>query len=139
MVKVCDICGNEIEIDKLGSGRCKRCGWHNVDPEFAEEANYPNMVSLNEAKKLFSQGKKLLPTLEGFLDILSRGFEMALWYRGKKYGAMKNRDVYNFYLWNSEENFQEYPTIEEFGEKANITGVLLKNIWDKIKRIEYDC
>ena len=52
---------------------------------------------------------------------------------------MKYHKVYDFYLWDSEENFQEYQTIEEFGEKANIGGTLLKDLWDKIKRIEYDC
>ncbi len=80
-----------------------------------------------------------MPTFAGFLDIVSRGFEMALWYRGKKYGAMKYQNKYDFYLWDSEENFQEYTTIEELREKANIDGELLKDIWDKIKRIEYYC
>ena len=135
----CDVCGNEVIIDRFGNGKCKNCGWHNEDSKFTVCANYPNMVSLEEAKELYRQGKKLLPTFAGFLDIVSRGFEMVLWYRGKKYGAMKYRGKYDFYLWDSEENFQEYTTIEELGEKANIDGELLKDIWDKIKRIEYDC
>ena len=64
---------------------------------------------------------------------------MALWYNGNKYGAMKDYDVYDFYLWDNEEGFQEYGSIEEFGEKANIGGVLLKDLWKEIKKIEYDC
>lgn len=139
MIIKCDVCGSEVKIDRLGNGKCKNCGWHNEDSKFTVCANYPNMVSLEEAKELYRQGKKLLPTFAGFLDIVSRGFEMALWYRGKKYGAMKYQNKYDFYLWGSEENFQEYTTIEELREKANIDGELLKDIWNRIKRIEYDC
>lgn len=138
-VESCDVCGKEVKVDQLGNGRCGNCGWHNNKREFTEEANYPNMVSLKETKELYRQGKKLLPSFEGFLDILTHGFEMALWYGGKKYGAMKDGDAYDFYWWDHEEGFQEYETIEEFGEKANIGGDILKDIWNRIKRIEYDC
>ncbi len=138
--KPCDVCGNEIKIDQYGNGECKVCGWFNVESKFSEKANYPNMLSLANARESYRQGKKLLPTFEDFLDIVSRGFEMALWYKRRKYGAMLfSEKSFDFYLWNSEENFQEYQTIEEFGEKANIDGKLLKDIWQNIKRIEYDC
>ena len=49
-----------------------------------------------------------------------------------------NGDVYDFYLWDNEEGFQEYGSIEEFSEKANIGGTLLKDLWGEIKKIEYD-
>lgn len=139
MTKSCDVCGKPIQIDKFGNGKCKNCGWVNDRPEFTKEANYPNFLPLEDARKAYSEGRKLLPTFEIFLDILSRGFEMALWYNGNKYGAMKDYDVYDFYLWDNEEGFQEYGSIEEFGEKANIGGVLLKDLWEEIKKIEYDC
>ncbi len=138
-IKPCDVCGKEIKIDQFGNGYCKVCGWYNDDPQWTEKPNYPNMLSLSDAREAYRQGKKLLPTFDIFLDILSRGFEMKLWYKGKKYGAMKYHEVYDFYLWNSEENFQEYNSIEDFGKMANIDGVLLKDIWREIKQIEYDC
>ena len=139
MTKACDVCGKSIKIDRFGNGKCKNCGWVNDRPEFTKKANYPNFLSLEDARKAYRDGKMLLPTFEIFLDILSRGFEMALWYNGKKYGAMKDYDVYDFYLWDNEEGFQEYNSIKEFAEKANIGGVLLKDLWGEIKKIEYDC
>lgn len=139
MIKKCDVCGADIKIDEYGNGHCKKCGWHNVREEEAEKANYPNFLPIVDARKAYMQGKKLLPTYDFFLDILSRGFEMALWYKNKKYGAMRDGDMFDFYLWNSWENFQEYTTIEEFSENANINGKLLKEIWQDISRIEYDC
>lgn len=139
MIKKCDVCGADIKIDVYGNGYCKNCGWHNVREEYSEKANYPNFLSLEDARKTYSQGRKLLPTFDGFLDILSRGFEMALWYKNKKYGAMRNGAMYDFYLWNSEEIFQEYSTVNEFADNANIDGKLLKEIWNEILRIKYDC
>lgn len=137
--KPCDLCGNEIKIDQYGNGKCKVCGWNNDEPECYLKPNYPNMLSLADAKEAFKQGKKLLPTYEIFLDLISRGFEMAIFYKRKKYGAMRRKGVYDFYLWNSEENFQEYSSTDEFFSNANINGKLLKDIWNDIKHIEYDC
>ena len=139
MFKNCDVCGADIKIDEYGNGYCKKCGWHNARSEDYEYANYPNFLSLVDAQKAYMQGKKLLPTFDGFLDILSRGFEMAIWHKKKKYGAMLNGNKYDFYLWGSEDNFQEYETIEDFSDKANIDGELLKDIWQDITKIEYDC
>ena len=135
----CEVCESKIKESKDGDDKCGKCGWCPVDSELTEEVNYPNLVSLKEAKELFQQGKNIFPTFHGFLDILSRGFEMALWYCGKKYGVMKHEEKFKFYLCDGKENSQEYTTMKEFGEKANIDGDLLKDIWDKIERIEYDC
>ncbi len=52
---------------------------------------------------------------------------------------MRRKGVYDFYLWNSEENFQEYSSTDEFFSNANINGKLLKDIRNDIKHIEYDC
>ena len=96
LTKPCDVCGKPIKIDQFGNGKCKNCGWVNDKPEFTKKANYPNFLSLKDARKAYHEGEKLLPTFEIFLDILSRGFEMVLWYNGNKYGAMKDYDVYDF-------------------------------------------
>ncbi len=139
MIKYCDVCGSKVEIDDYNNGRCKNCGWNNVAPDVSEVANYPNMLSLSDAKIAYKNGKRLLPSFGGFLEILSRGFEMVIWYKTKKYGAMLNNKMFDFYLWNSNKNFQEYNTIDEFAEKANINGVPLRDLWKDIVKIEYDC
>ncbi len=86
-IKLCDVCGNEIKIDQFGNGECKNCGWHNDNPDYTEKANYPNFLSIADAKIAYSQGKKLYHTFELFLDIMKRGFEMSFRYKNKKYGV----------------------------------------------------
>ncbi len=139
-MKKCDVCGKDIIIDKFGNGRCKNCGW--IDNEDAlkcpDMVLWPNITSLNNAKKLVLQNKKLKPTYDEFLNIVKNNLEPSFKYKNKKYGSTQF-DGIEFYEYDTDEGYQTYSNIEEFDKQANINGVRLKDLWNNINHFEIGC
>lgn len=139
-IKKCVICGNDVKIDNWDNGKCKVCGWHQNEESFKnpEKIIYPNITAFNHATKLFHEGKQIVPTFEEFILIVLNNYEPHFKYKNKNYGCT-NFNGYEFFEWNEERGYQNYPTIEEFKEKVNINGLLLKDIWDSIKKFQLGC
>ena len=139
-VKACDVCGKPVTIDQFGYGDCKNCGWIQ-DParlKSPDRVEYPNRISLNKAKMLYKQGKKLEPDFDDFIAGLEIYSEMEFTYNNKSYGVFLYEDnQVEFFENENPENLQVYSNATEFKQKANINGKLLKNIWQDVKNPDF--
>lgn len=139
-VKACDVCEKPVTIDQFGYGDCKNCGWIQ-DParlKSPDRVEYPNRISLNKAKMLYKQGKKLEPDFDDFIAGLEMYSEMEFTYNNKSYGVFLYEDnQVEFFENENPENLQVYSNATEFKQKANINGKLLKNIWQDVKNPDF--
>jgi hypothetical protein len=137
MVK-CSICGKVALQDQYGNGECKNCGWKFSKDEVSWEKklgiSYPMLVTPTTAREQYKQGKPFKATFEEFVNGLYFYSEMTFMYKGKYYGTFlyKNGDI-EFFQNKVPESIQKYKSREEFVSSANINGVLLKDMWDKIE------
>ncbi len=133
-VKNCDVCNNIVHIDQFGQGKCDICGWEQnpgVNPNCVQ---YPNMVSLNKAKRLYNEGKQILPDFDDFIEALYMYSEVEFYYKNKYYGVLLVDDGIEFTQGKSYEIFK---TKEDFENKANIDGILLTKLWKDVKDADY--
>ncbi len=130
----CEVCGNLTFSDDYGNtDKCPHCGWKsNSDSEFYEECydiSYPLLVPLSRAREQYKAGQKFKATLEDFINGLNFYAEMLFWHNGKVYEVFRRNGGVVF---SSKDNEQGFTTINEFRDKANINGRLLKDIWDEV-------
>ena len=139
-IKACDVCGTITAIDQFGFGECKGCGWIQ-DPDAPEQPDrvmYPNRVSLNKARSLYAQGKKLEPDLDDFIAGLMMYSEMEFYYRNINYGViLYGNGQIEFFQDQVPDSLQIYRDAEDFKAHASIDGKLLKDIWKDVTKADY--
>lgn len=138
-LKVCDICGKIVAVDQFGYGKCENCGWCQ-DPTRIKNPDvvmYPNRMSLNKAKMLYKKGRKIEPDLDDFLDGLFMYSEMEFWYNNKNYGVCRANGRIEFFENQNPNSLQYFNSREEFKNRANIDGILLKDIWKDVINADY--
>ncbi len=140
----CSICGSKAFKDLYVNGHCDNCGWifgrDEVEFEKSRGISYPMLVTPTTAREQYRQGKPFKATFEEFLNGLFFYSEMLFEYNNKTYEVFlkakkdsQSDDDYNI-IFCCEEFHQEYKFREEFENKANINGILLKVMWDKIEK-----
>ena len=137
--KSCDVCGSIVKTPKYGGGRCKTCGWID-DPhqrEYPNCKNSNNLVSLNRAKLLWHEGKKLLPDFVELLDMMRRGFEFDFLLHGRKYEVLLDKDDRWRLLRIGTESFQIFDSVDEFANGASIDDIPLSVCWGEISTVDY--
>ena len=138
--KKCIICGNSVLTDMYGQGRCFHCNWYNdvMDEENENEVIFPNLVSLNKAKRLYQEGKPLKPDLNDFLEMLNFYSEVEFTYNGTCYCLfITGEDCVIDYSCSQDFSFC-FKNTEEFIEKAKtIEGYLVKDIWQDVENPKY--
>ena len=141
ILKKCDVCRQDVNVDQYGNGECHHCGWkqNSYAQDSPDRVMYPNLVSFNKAKLLYKQGKKFNPTLEDFVEGLFFYSEMEFYYNTRRYAVLlkTNTLIIIFYEYYNENSLQEYKTKEEFIAKAHINGTLLSDIWNVVEKINY--
>lgn len=80
--------------------------------------------------------KKQKLTYDEFVEIVGYGLEMQFFYKKRKFGITKF-DGFEFYEWEKDEGYQNYKSLKEFADKINIDGVKVKDIWDKIYKLNF--
>ena len=90
-IGVCDVCGRPVAVDASGNAECGNCGWvqdeiHRNNPD---SVIYPDLVSLNKARKLYKQGKPFKPDFDDFLEALYAYSEMEFKYGGVQYEVFR--------------------------------------------------
>lgn len=132
----CSICGKIALQNQYVNGECSHCGWRfsKDEKEFEEKLgiSYPMLVSPTTAREQYKQGKPFKATFKEFVNGLYFYSEMLFEY---------NKEVYEVFLQGKEKKIifcckefqQEYTTRKDFENFANINGVLLKNLWDKVE------
>lgn len=130
----CSICGGIALQDQYGNGECKNCGWQFSKDEDKFEKDmgisYPMLVSPSTAREQYKKGLPFKATFDEFIKGLLFYSEMLFTYNSISYEVFING---NFKIVFCCENFQqEYENCEEFKNKANINGILLKDLWDDV-------
>ena len=137
-VEKCQVCEKDVKINKYNFGKCKNCGWiyDEYSIKYPNAINPPNFVSLNQARKYILQNKKFTPTYDEFIKLIKRGLDMSFSYNGKKYQIDKHE---NYTLWEiGTDDYQEYDE-DNIYNKLSIDGILLKDIWQKVSKLQYEC
>lgn len=130
----CEVCGKLTFSDDYGNtDKCQHCGWKSSsDSEFYEECygiSYPLLVPLSRAKEQYKAGQKFKATFEDFINGLKFYAEMLFWYNGKVYEVFRRNGSV---VLSSKESEQKFISTDEFYDKSNINGRLLKDIWDEV-------
>lgn len=135
--KPCEVCGKIIKKDVYDQGECIYCGWNNcyINEEHPDSVAYPNLISLNKAKKLYAEGKAFEPNLDEFIEALYCYSEVQFEYNGIYYaveliGNVKEKREISLYNSNTKEQII-FKTKEKFKNNAKVEGKFLKDIWDK--------
>ena len=135
--KPCSICKKIIKKDIYNQGNCPYCKWKNsfLADENPDNVIYPNLISLNKARKLYSEGKPFEPDLNDFVEALFFYSEMQFEYKQIYYAVElvgNDEDNYNIELYNSKtgESFF-FKTKEDFVNNAKIEGEFLKDVWNE--------
>ena len=135
---ICTVCGKIAFFDEFGNGTCPYCGWEMERDEERmgreQGISYPMLVPVWRAREQYKQGKPFKATFEDFINGLNFYAEMSFRHRGVLYGVMFTQGKICI---GHNAVYQLYDTVEEFTEKANIDGRLLKDIWDEIEDPSY--
>lgn len=132
----CPVCGNMCLKDQYGNGECENCGWKldKYANKFKNRVIYPNLISLNKAKKLYSEGKPFEPNLDEFIEALYYYSEMQFEYNGVYYAVelvLDGENETNTSLYNSQTKVDTIFNDEnDFKSNAKIGDKLLKDVWD---------
>lgn len=131
---ICPICGYTIYVDDTGNGdECLNCSWIKsaLNEEFPDRVICPNLISLNKAKKLYSDHKPFTPDFNDFILGLSFYGEMQFSYQGKTYGVTRGKDDTIDFFVVSTQSWDTFKNIKDFENNAKVDGKLLKDIWDE--------
>lgn len=135
MVK-CSICGSVALQDQYGNGECPHCGWRfSADEETVEKQSgisYPMLVTPTTAREQYKKGLPFKATFKEFVNGLYFYSEMLFEYNNVIYEVFFKKD--NVIVLCSKNLQQEYSSRQDFENNANINGVLLKDLWDKVEK-----
>ncbi len=138
--KICPACQNKTLVDKYGNGECECCGWvlWVDDSRCLNEVVYPNLISLNKAKRLYKENKSLRPDLNDFLEGLYIYSEMEFWYKGLNCCLFLrgNEDKEIEFGW-SPQNVYYFLDKEDFIKNAKIDGEYVRDIWSEVENPKY--
>lgn len=133
----CDVCGNNILVDKYGNGECNICGWRNciINEENPDIIAMPNLISLNKAKQLFNEGKPFEPNLDEFIEALHGYSEMQFEYKGIYYAVELIYDenkILKVRFYNSKtKEAVLFDDDIDFKNHAKIGDEYIKDIWEQ--------
>lgn len=140
MEKQCVICGSIYSGDKFGQGMCNRCSWYNntLGEEHPNNVIYPNVVSLNKAKKLFCAGSKIEPSIEDFCEMFDFYSEVEFTYNDITYELSRADDEDGIEYGCSPKFTFYFKNYTDFINNAKtIDGKLVKNIWNKVENANW--
>lgn len=137
----CDVCGNSVWLDQYGNGdECPVCGWRQSEESAAhpDGAGIMNIPSLNSARELYRQGKRLVANFDDFIEAYKRYGELEFTYKGVVYGVYAPRGtIILFESYRSSNDIGHYKNIEDFRNNASINGVLLKDLWSDVENTDF--
>ena len=135
--KPCEICGKIMKKDVYDQGECPFCGWYNcyMNEENPDGVAYPNLISLNKAKQLYTEGKAFVPDLDEFIEALYCYSEVQFEYKGVYYaveliGYVKEERKIRLFNSQTKESII-FITKKDFKNNAKVEGEYLKDIWDE--------
>lgn len=142
-IVLCEICGYPVLHNEFGIYQdCPKCGWRRGgDNEVLEKQwgiSYPMLVSLSHAREQYRNGLSFKADFKEFVRGLDFYGEVLFDYRGSAYEVCKKGDrEKDSIVFSGEKIRQEFSSIEQFQEEANIRGTLLKELWDEVQDPRY--
>lgn len=97
---------------------------------------FPNLISLNKAKKLYKEGKPFKPDLNDFLDMTNFYSETEFWYKGINFNLFESNEGVIEFCWSPDEIYY-FNNKEDFIKNAKIGDKYVRNIWDKVENPKY--
>ncbi len=140
VIKKCAVCGSDVKVDQFGQGQCLNCTWYNGDDAefYNERVVFPNLVSLNKAKKLIQDNKAIKPDLDDFIGMFLFYGEVEFTYKGVEYEMSRKGNDGGNYFGYSLESVKIYGSTEEFRENAKThDGKFLRDVWDEVEDAKY--
>lgn len=137
--KNCDVCGNPIKTTEYGGGICKKCGWMDDTHQrkYPDCKNANNLISLDRAKLLWSEGKKLLPSFDELIDMMGRGFEFQFKFRKHKYMILLDDDDRWQLICEDTGAEQIFDSVDLFKDNATINDISLHTCWSEVSFVDY--
>ncbi len=136
----CDVCKQPVSLDQYGNGNaCPNCGWRQTE----DSANNPDMAgimnisSLNNARELYKQGRRLVASFDDFIAAYKHYGELEFTYNNIVYGVFAPKGIIILFERQSGKEIGHFQNIEEFRRKANINGLLLEDIWYKVENTDF--
>lgn len=136
--KKCVVCGKTLLVSKTGNGECQHCGWYNnrLGEINEDEVIFPNLISLNKAKRLYQEGKPFRPDLNDFMEMLYFYSEVEFWYKRLNCCASLREDNKIEFGW-SPDNVYHFTDKDDFIKNAKIGDEYVRDIWDKVENPKY--
>ena len=141
----CSVCGYPVMIDEIGNGEvCAHCGWRqdSAAKKLPDDVLLANPISLNKARRLYKEGKPFEPDFDDFIEFCEMYGEVEFKYSGRLF--VIDRGDNETILFGEDNGFTQeraiptvFANIDEFADKASIDGILVKDLWHKIKN--FDC
>ena len=107
-----------------------------MDEENENEVIFPNLVSLNKAKRLYQEGKSFSPDLNDFMEMLYFYSEVEFWYKGLNCCVTLKEDSKIEFGW-SPDNVYYFADKDDFIKNAKIGNEYIQDIWDKVENPKY--
>ena len=133
----CPVCGRVVLVEQFRNGECENCTWNvdNINIKFPDRVEYPNMISLNKARKLYREGKPFKPSFDDFIEGLEKYSEMTFYYNKKEAAVFFYTDEEVRLEWNGKTAI--YSNTADFRQNARLDGKLLSEIWNDVERADY--
>ena len=136
----CPVCEAKCLKDQYGNGECQNCGWNfdKLGIQMKNRVIYPNLISLNKAKQLYSDGKPLKPDLDDFLEAFEFYGETGFEYNNVGFSMFRNGESGIEFSWGPEPSGTIYfKNKEDFVQNAKIGNEFVRDIWDMVENPSY--
>ena len=132
----CPVCKANCLKDQYGNGECENCGWKldKYAHKFKNRVVYPNLISLNKAKKLYKENKPMKPDLDDFLEAFEHYSETGFEYKNVGFSLFRNGENGIEFSWGPEPCGTIYfKDKEDFIQNAKIDNEYVRDIWKKVE------
>ena len=134
----CPVCEKIVFVNQYYGDKCDNCTWF-VDKngsKFPDRVEYPNMISLNKARKLYQEGKPFKPSFEDFIEAFKIYGEMSFYYKEKEAFVCFEDHGKVYLTWDNKTNI--YLNTDDFHKNARLDNKLLSEIWDEVEYAIYN-
>ena len=132
----CPVCETKCLKDQYGNGECQNCGWNfdKLGNQMKNRVIYPNLISVNKAKKLYKENKPMKPDLDDFLEAFEFYGETGFEYKNLMFCLFRHGDNEIEMGWGpNDDEVAYFKDKEDFIKNAKIDNEYVRDIWEKVE------
>ena len=132
----CPVCEANCLKDQFGNGECENCGWKldKFANKFKNRVIYPNLISINKAKKLYKENRLIKPDLNDFLEAFEFYGETGFEYKDLMFCLFRHGDDGIEMGWGpNDDEVAYFKDKEDFIKNAKIDNEYVRDIWEKVE------